>query len=72
MLLVDPPPTWTTPADAAARTRLASLTSGNAALYFPLVVIRDPLADGYPMPTEAKACTQPAAALTTLSPRAVS
>ena len=45
VLLVDPPSTWTTPALAAARTGLGSLTSRNAAIYFPLVVMRDPLAD---------------------------
>lgn len=45
LLLVDPPSTWTTPANAAARTGLASLTSRNAAIYYPLLVMRDPLAD---------------------------
>ncbi|MEZ4295080.1 MAG: phage tail sheath subtilisin-like domain-containing protein [Polyangiaceae bacterium] len=46
VLLVDPPSSWTTPAAAAARTDLASLTSRNAAFYFPLLAMRDPLADG--------------------------
>lgn len=46
MLLVDPPSTWTTPGDAAARTGLASLTSRQAIIYYPSLVMRDPLADG--------------------------
>jgi phage tail sheath protein FI len=45
MLIVDPPSTWTTPADAAARTGLSSLTSRQAVIYYPSLVMRDPLAD---------------------------
>ena len=45
LLLVDPPSTWTTPALAAARTGLTSLTSDRAAIYYPLLVMPDPLAD---------------------------
>ncbi|AUX23323.1 hypothetical protein SOCEGT47_038460 [Sorangium cellulosum] len=48
MLLVDPPSSWVTPADAAGRKSLTSLTSKNAALYFPLLVMPDPLAAGRP------------------------
>ncbi|WP_437944124.1 phage tail sheath family protein [Sorangium sp. So ce281] len=48
MLLVDPPASWTTAAAAAARTGLTSLTSKNAAFYFPLLVMPDPLAAGRP------------------------
>jgi phage tail sheath protein FI len=46
MLLVDPPSTWTTPALAAQRTGLTSLVSRNAAIYYPLLVMADPLANG--------------------------
>lgn len=46
MLIVDPPSTWATPGDAAARTGLSSLTTQNAAIYYPLLVMPDPLADG--------------------------
>lgn len=46
VLLVDPPSSWTSVTAAAARTGLASLVSQNAAFYFPLLVLPDPLADG--------------------------
>jgi hypothetical protein len=46
LLLVDPPSTWTTPAAAAQRTDLASLVSRNAAIYYPQLVMADPLAGG--------------------------
>ncbi|AGC48162.1 hypothetical protein MYSTI_06889 [Myxococcus stipitatus DSM 14675] len=46
LLLVDPPSSWNTVTAAAARTGLTSLVSQNAAFYFPLVVLPDPLAEG--------------------------
>ena len=48
MLIVDPPSTWAAPGDAASRTGLESLTTRNAAIYYPLLVMADPLADGRP------------------------
>lgn len=48
VLLVDPPSSWNEPKDAAERKDLTSLTSKNAAFYFPLLVMPDPLADGRP------------------------
>jgi phage tail sheath protein FI len=44
VLLVDPPSSWSTPEAAAAHTDLTSLASTHAAFYFPLLVMRDPLA----------------------------
>jgi phage tail sheath protein FI len=46
MLIVDPPSSWTEPGLAAARTGLESLTTRNAAIYYPLLVMPDPLAGG--------------------------
>lgn len=48
VLLVDPPASWTTADLAAARTDMTALTTTNAAFYFPLLVMADPLADGRP------------------------
>jgi len=48
MLIVDPPSTWGAPGNAAARLGLESLTTRNAAIYYPLLVMPDPLADGRP------------------------
>ncbi len=48
ILIVDPPSSWSAPGDAAARSGLESLTTRNAAIYYPLLVMPDPLADGRP------------------------
>jgi hypothetical protein len=48
ILIVDPPSAWSAPGDAAARSSLESLTTRNAAIYYPLLVMPDPLADGRP------------------------
>ncbi|MCG8597661.1 MAG: phage tail sheath subtilisin-like domain-containing protein [Kiloniellales bacterium] len=51
MLIVDPPVAWTSAASAAAGLSSLSLTgvrARNAALYFPRVVMPDPLLEGQP------------------------
>lgn len=42
MLLVDPPASWTTAADAAALTGLSALRSTNTVFYWPRIVAADP------------------------------